>query len=163
MAVQMLEPVATVSGGLALSGRPEQCREARLWARSLLCPFPDVVDAVELVASEFFTNAIRYTASGRPGGCVGLTLVGLASEVVHLEVVDQGCAEGTAAVLPPALDRTHGRGLFLAEALAQAWGQVPTGGDPRYGPFAAAPDGHRGPLVTWADFLTKIRPAPVME
>ncbi|WP_017595344.1 ATP-binding protein [Nocardiopsis potens] len=163
MAVQVLEPVATVSGGLALPGRPEQCSQARLWTRSLLHPFPDVADAVELVASEFFTNAIRYTASGRPGGRVGLTLVGLSSGIVHLEIVDQGCAEGTAAVLPPAVDRTHGRGLFLAEALAQAWGQVPTGGDPRYGPFAAAPEGHRGPLVTWADFLTKIRPASTMR
>ncbi|WP_017540973.1 ATP-binding protein [Nocardiopsis halophila] len=126
-------------------GVPEQCREARLWARSVMRPFPDAADAVEVVVSEFFGNAVRHTASGGPGGVVDVELTGGYGAPVRLTVVDQGaCADrpATAArVLAPTLSRPDGRGLFLAAALSSEWGRAPHDGT--------------GAMATWAEFPTE--------
>lgn len=152
------DPLYLLSEYRSFSGVPEECREARLWTRALLREFSDVVDAAEVVASEFFSNAILHTASGRPGGQVFVSLVGLASGVIHLETVDQGQAVTRAEPMEPDAARPGGCGLYLTAALSQSWGRVPADGDPRYGVFAIAPDGYTGPMVTWADFCTGFRP-----
>ncbi|TDQ55113.1 ATP-binding protein [Actinorugispora endophytica] len=153
-------PVSLLSDGRSFPGAAPQCREARWWTRALLRPFPDIADAVELVAGEFFANAVTHTRSGRPGGLVFVSLVALVGGVVHLEVVDQGQARTEARVKPPDPDRPGGRGLFIADALSHAWGRVPAEGDPLHGVFAAVPDGYDGPMVTWADFRTRSGPGP---
>ncbi|GAB3463514.1 hypothetical protein GCM10027570_50720 [Streptomonospora sediminis] len=157
------------------AGTPGECREARLWARTHLRPFPDVADAAELVVSEFFGNAIRHSASGETGGMVFVSLVGLVSGTLHLEVHDDGprsdLPRTAVRVAAPDLERPDGRGLFLAAALTKEWGRLPGKGGPGYAErgytsiFDAAWDHdggeYRGPMITWADFATSVRtPAP---
>ncbi|WP_084469055.1 ATP-binding protein [Nocardiopsis trehalosi] len=158
----------TLKAGRAFPGLAAECREARLWARGLLRPFPDAADAVELVLSEFFGNAITHTASGEPGGQVFTSLVGLVGGPLHLEVTDQGPRSDrprtTARVLAPDLSRPDGRGLFLAAALTKEWGRLPAEGGPDYARrgytsiFRTGVEDPRadytGPMITWADFAT---------
>ncbi|MFC3998094.1 ATP-binding protein [Nocardiopsis sediminis] len=160
--------IYTVKSGRAFPGVATECREARLWARDLLRPFPDVADAVELVVSEFFGNAIVHSASGEPGGEVFVSIVGLVGGPLHLEVIDQGPRRdrprSTARVLSPDLRRRDGRGLFLAAALTKEWGRLPAEGGPGYerrgytSIFVAGPEqpqgDYMGPMITWADFMT---------
>ncbi|QBI56520.1 ATP-binding protein [Streptomonospora litoralis] len=163
--------IYTLQAFRTFPGTPDECREARLWARVHMRPFPDVADAVELVVSEFFGNAIRHSASGESGGMVFVSLVGLVSGALHLEVHDDGPrtdAPRTAArVVTPDLERPDGRGLFLAAALTKEWGRLPGKGGPGYAErgytsiFDAVceqDDGeYCGPMVTWADFTTAVR------
>ena len=61
-------PVMAVSSwARAFPGTPEQVRIARRFVASLLDGSPVRDDAV-YAASELFTNGVRHTASGRPGG-----------------------------------------------------------------------------------------------
>lgn len=171
----------TLTAGHTFPGRADQCREARIWARVRLRPFPDTADAVELVLSEFFSNAIRHSASGRPGGSVFVSLVGLVYGTIHLEVVDDGPLAArpktVTRVMAPGADCRwdRGRGLFLAAALSKEWGRLPAEapssslrddmsspasagfGSPRPG------DAPFGPMVTWAAFptaFTRAGPTP---
>ena len=139
-------------------GRAEKCRDARLWIRDLTRGFPDAADAVEVVVSELFGNAITHTASGRPGGRVEVSLVALASGSLHLEVTDQGKAATRAVPMQPDPGRAGGCGLFLVEALAAEWGRLPAEADPCGGVFAETPHDYTGPMITWADFRTRPHP-----
>lgn len=163
--------IYTLQAFRTFPGAPGECREARLWARTRMRPFPDVADAVELVVSEFFGNALRHSASGEPGGTVFISLVGLVSGALHLEVHDEGPrsdAPRTAArVVSPDFDRPDGRGLFIAAALTKEWGRLPATGGPGYAErgytsifdTGCEPDGteYSGPMITWADFTTAVR------
>ncbi len=150
-----------VSQGTALRayrtfpGVPDECREARLWLRALVRDFYDVADAVEVVASEFFSNALNHTVSGSADGEVDVGLVGLAAGVIRLEVVDQGRASTRAERQPLDPTRVGGCGLVLAEALSESWGRGPANADP--GVHTPAPDGYEGPMVTWAQFRSTLR------
>ncbi|WP_082126636.1 ATP-binding protein [Allosalinactinospora lopnorensis] len=148
----------TLSAYRSFPGLAEQCREARIWVRALVRDFYDVADAVEVVASEFFSNALRHTASGRPEGEVDVGLVGLITGTIHLEVIDQGEATTTAELQPFDPLRPGGCGLVLAEALSCTWGRAPTDVDPCFGVRTPAPDHYTGPMVTWAHFHTATRP-----
>ncbi|MBV2364918.1 ATP-binding protein [Streptomonospora nanhaiensis] len=166
--------IYTLRACRTFAGAARECREARLWARRHMRPFPDVADAVELVVSEFFGNAVRHTASGQPGGTVFVSLVGLVSGALHLEVHDEGPRRGaprtTARVLAPDLERPDGRGLFLAAALTKEWGRLPLHGGPGYAERGYTsifdPDldhetsDYVGPMITWAEFSTSFRAAP---
>ncbi|MDT0301810.1 ATP-binding protein [Streptomonospora wellingtoniae] len=163
--------IYTLQAFRTFPGTPDECREARLWARTRMRPFPDVADAVELVVSEFFGNAIRHSASGEPGGAVFISLVGLVSGALHLEVHDEGPRSDfprtAARVVSPDLERSDGRGLFLAAALTKEWGRLPVQGGPGYAErgytsiFDAVGEHegaeHTGPMITWADFTTSVR------
>ncbi|QBI56260.1 ATP-binding protein [Streptomonospora litoralis] len=171
----------TLSAARTFPGLREQCREARMWARALLRPFPDAADAVELVFGEFFANAVTHTASGERDGEVFASLVGLVYGVIHLEVVDQGPRSDrprtAARVLLPDPESTGGRGLFLAAALSKEWGRLPAEDGPGYAErgytsISSAMDAdsvpepvtglrreprasYTGPMITWADFTTE--------
>lgn len=141
-ATSMVGDAPTLKARRTFPGDPEQCREARLWVRAVMRPFPDAADAVEVVVSEFFGNAVRHTASGEPGGEVAVELTGGDGRPIRLTVVDQGGRSdrpATAArVLAPTLSRPDGRGLFLAAALSSEWGRSPLDGT--------------GSMATWAEF-----------
>ncbi|WP_082127030.1 ATP-binding protein [Allosalinactinospora lopnorensis] len=145
----------TLSAYRSFPGLAEQCRQARVWVRALVRDFSDVADAVEVVASEFFSNALRHTASGGPEGEVDVCLVGLTTGVIHLEVIDQGEATTTAERQPLDPLRPGGCGLILAEALSCTWGRTPADTDPRSGAHTPAPNGYTGPMITWAHFHTR--------
>ncbi|RCV57767.1 ATP-binding protein [Marinitenerispora sediminis] len=130
------DSIYTLKRARLFPGTRDQVREARWWARTHTRPFPDVVDRVELVISELFTNAVRHTASGEDGGTVLCTLVGLVYGTVHLEVLDLGPRSDrpktVARIMMPDPERPGGCGLFLTAALTKEWGRIPAEAGPGY-------------------------------
>lgn len=76
----------------------------------------DARDSAALVISELFTNALRYTPSATIG-CV----VHAGDTHVRIEVQGKGSGDGIAAGPVDTLD-VRGRGLFIVQSLAVAWG-----------------------------------------
>lgn len=71
--------------------------------------------AVRLTVSELVANAVLHTPRAR------LTVrIGLAGNVVRIEVADHG--NGEIAQRHAASDAEHGRGLDLIDAMADSWG-----------------------------------------
>ncbi|MFL1429310.1 MULTISPECIES: ATP-binding protein [unclassified Nocardiopsis] len=89
----------------------------------------DTVDSVLLCGSELFTNAVRYTASGR-GGEVIRTLWAIGDRVC-VGFTDDGDTGGRVPEIPRARTAEEwafaegGRGLLLIEATAAVWGHRP--------------------------------------
>ena len=77
-------------------------------------------DAAELIISELITNVIEHARTR-----VGVKLV--VGPAVRLEVQDGNAI--LPAVVEAAAEAEHGRGLFIVDALAHAWGvePMPTG------------------------------------
>lgn len=98
----------------------------RRWFRRRLGDLPgEVVDRVELIASEFVTNAIQHSASGQGDGQVEIRL-GRAAGHVRLEVRDDGpAARSTVDWRDPADVPDYGRGLDLVAAVADDMGAEP--------------------------------------
>ncbi|RSS78962.1 ATP-binding protein [Streptomyces sp. WAC06614] len=97
--------------------------EIRRSLRELLCPRcpRDVAEVAELLITELVTNALVHTDLGAE---VSATLD---SGRLRVEVRDH-TARKPRPYVPTADDGTHGRGLFLVEELADAWGVDPLGG-----------------------------------
>jgi anti-sigma regulatory factor (Ser/Thr protein kinase) len=97
---------------------------ARAWAHGLLAVrlAPAALDDVVLLLSEVITNAVTHSDSGRTAG--GRVTVHLTHdrEAVHVEVTDDGSATSVPAVRVPEADSDGGRGLWLVDLLATAWG-----------------------------------------
>ncbi|GAA3752525.1 anti-sigma regulatory factor (Ser/Thr protein kinase) [Spinactinospora alkalitolerans] len=91
--------------------------------------YPRQVDDAELCLSEAFTNAVKHTLSGRPGGRVTVRAYALTCGPLYVDVLDQGPVNGTdrPAVDPRAcdLDAEHGRGLHLIHELTRYWTYLP--------------------------------------
>jgi anti-sigma regulatory factor (Ser/Thr protein kinase) len=80
---------------------------------------PEMVEGdVELLTSELATNAVRYADSAFT------VIVRYDGEVVRVEVGDG--SRSLPRLRSPELDDATGRGLVLVEALASAWGVIPT-------------------------------------
>ncbi|WP_344969495.1 ATP-binding protein [Streptosporangium fragile] len=97
---------------------------AREWARELLAGriAAPLLDDVLLLLSEVVTNAITHSDSGRTAGGRVTVRVTCASGDVHVEVTDDGSAVSAPAVRVPEPDEDGGRGLWLVDLLATAWG-----------------------------------------
>lgn len=141
-------------------GTAENCGRARSWVRSLLLAYPSIRDSVELVVSELFTNAIRHTASGEPGGAVRVTVrtEGDPPVLLRLEITDEGRrepmpAQVARAMLPPE-DAQSGRGLFIASALSYACGRLPASNGEVH-PAAPTFQHRHGSMITWAEFALR--------
>ena len=92
----------------------------RRWVRLLLADSAELTEAFELIVSEYGTNALCHSASGMPGGRIGVELR-IGRQQTRLMVLDDGpipipADEGS----DPA---EHGRGLVLAAAYADETGQ----------------------------------------
>ncbi len=112
-------------------GLPESVREARAFAAGFLAAGPSA-DDVALMTSELVTNAIRYSASGLPGGQVTVSVrPGAAALEVH--VIDDG--EMPSCFVPR---RGLGKGLQIVGRLASA-----SGADGRDWWFTVCPGGAR--------------------
>ncbi|WP_308120631.1 ATP-binding protein [Streptomyces bambusae] len=97
--------------------------EVRRSLRELLrprCPM-QLADVAELLTTELVTNALVHTDQGAE---VSATLD---SGRLRVEVRDH-TARRPRPYVPTADDGTHGRGLVLVDALADAWGVDPLGG-----------------------------------
>jgi anti-sigma regulatory factor (Ser/Thr protein kinase) len=100
---------------------------ARAWLRRLAtswCLEPDLVERLELIATELLTNAVQHTTSAMVWQrleCRGAELIGVA-------VADQG-PRGRAPWCVRAADcaATHGRGLHMVRLMSTCCGSQPLG------------------------------------
>ncbi|WP_433342701.1 ATP-binding protein [Micromonospora sp. CA-111912] len=105
-------PVLPNAGSASAEGRRFVAEHLHRWR------VPDLVaDTAVLLTSEIITNAVRY---GPPPLCLRL---GLRADQVRVEVTDSN------PVLPvlarPDLNALGGRGMWLIDTLAAAWGCHP--------------------------------------
>jgi|1186.fasta_scaffold393357_1 serine/threonine-protein kinase RsbW len=107
-------------------------RQAREFAGFLLADLPHVDDVV-LVVSEFAANALRHTASSRPGGSY-LLEVRRWRYGASVALTDQGSHKVPRVPEPDDLSEC-GRGLQTVRALATEWHWT---GDSRGRTFTAA-------------------------
>jgi anti-sigma regulatory factor (Ser/Thr protein kinase) len=86
---------------------------------------PDVVEEAETLVAELAANAVRHSASGRPGGTFTLEVTAAARDaraLLTVAVHDQGSDDGCPVVRPISDTADGGRGLVLVDALAHRWG-----------------------------------------
>jgi hypothetical protein len=101
------------------AGRPECLAEARSFTYAVLGR-GDGAHIAALVADELAGNAIRHTASGRPGGEFVLRLARFGNRC-RVRVDDQG-GPTTPAVCAATDFEEAGRGLTIVASLSAQWG-----------------------------------------
>ncbi|GAA1019187.1 hypothetical protein GCM10009556_077740 [Acrocarpospora pleiomorpha] len=103
---------------IELPGIPPMAAVARIFVRQFFAGHGRVDDA-ELVVSELFTNAVRYSRSKDEGNVI----VGAIRQErsIRVEVTDQG-SESVPQVRHATPDEDTGRGLFIVRTLANTWG-----------------------------------------
>jgi len=108
---------ALPSWARAFPGTPRQTGAARRFVAGLLEGSPFCDDAV-VVLSELFTNAVRHTHSGKPGGLV-IVQISRWRLGVRIAVTDQG-SPSWPVIRDPAFSELaeSGTGLFLVAQLA---------------------------------------------
>jgi anti-sigma regulatory factor (Ser/Thr protein kinase) len=77
-------------------------------------------ESAVLIVSELVTNAVVHS-----GSAVIACVLLLGSDLLRIEVTDQGTGPAGPAVRKPADDDVSGRGLLLISALSRAWGVIP--------------------------------------
>jgi len=119
-------------GTIDLPGMDASVPRARAWLRDRLGARHPALDDVLLLASELVTNAVRHSDS-RDAGTVTVVAAALPG-VIHVVVIDDGAATvprvgGAESPEFPVCDEESegGRGLFLVEMLASAWGTYDDG------------------------------------
>ena len=105
----------------ATATAPGAAREAvRNWLTGRQCD-QDAVDTAALLVSELVTNAVQHATEDGP--CV--TVQEVAPDVIRVAVEDRSSDLPRRQNQAPNPNDTGGRGLFLIEALANAWGWEP--------------------------------------
>lgn len=114
---------------VTVPGVPEQTGVLRRQLAALALLPEAQTDVLQGLVSELFTNAVRHTRSGLPGGKVAVTLHRLRGRV-QVRVTDQGARGdgGTPHVRERDLDREGGFGLRLVAMQADRWGTLSEGG-----------------------------------
>jgi anti-sigma regulatory factor (Ser/Thr protein kinase) len=82
---------------------------------------PDLIDSINLLASELISNAVTHTGS-EPDDLIEVTLW-ISDHHLWLAVADNAPDQPT--LRAPGDDATGGRGLLLVTAIAAAWGVLP--------------------------------------
>nr|WP_246497200.1 ATP-binding protein [Sphaerisporangium rubeum] len=97
---------------------------ARSWVRGVLVTRVGgpALDDVLLLLSEVVTNAVAYSASGSTEGGRVTVRVAVSSRLVHVEVTDAGSATSAPVARVVEADSEGGRGLWLVNMIATAWG-----------------------------------------
>lgn len=109
-------------GALRVPTLPGNAARARWFVRLVLelsGGSADVLEDVEVIASELFTNVVMHVdqEATEPGALIVLARLGT---TLRLEVHDSG--EPIAALTEPDSSSEHGRGLLIVGALAERWG-----------------------------------------
>ncbi|MFI6517966.1 ATP-binding protein [Spirillospora sp. NPDC050679] len=106
------------------AGAPE-LGEARAFVRDCAAACvgdgSSLVDDVETMAGEVLGNAVKYTASGRPNGSLGVRVV-MSAGRLRVDVQDDGFAASIPHMKTPDLESLSGRGLWIVDALSDDWG-----------------------------------------
>jgi anti-sigma regulatory factor (Ser/Thr protein kinase) len=110
----------TELGSETFEGLPEAAGLARRFVRDLLGNEHPARDDAELLTGEVFANAVRHSASAEPGGKVAVGVYAEGSEI-RIAITDDGGA-GPLPQVRNDLYGESGRGLFLLDMLAIAWG-----------------------------------------
>jgi anti-sigma regulatory factor (Ser/Thr protein kinase) len=141
-------------------GTLDSVGRARRWTAAMLRATPntdvpaEVIETAELLVSEVATNAVRHTLSGAPGGVYGISLH-VGRGLLRADVTNRAALPGTRiAARPATFHREGGRGLILVDALAHAWGVLPTGNGVHFTLRWDAPPGPMPPLAPM------VEPAP---
>jgi serine/threonine-protein kinase RsbW len=103
------------SAARAFPARPDQVGQARAFASQVLGECPAAADLV-LICSELAANAVRHSASARPGGEFTVRVSVRADRWARVEVADQG-GPWTARIR----QREDSRGLIVVDELAASW------------------------------------------
>ncbi|MEV6817806.1 ATP-binding protein [Nocardiopsis dassonvillei] len=120
------DAVPHLGAALALPGEPGQVAVMRRRIRSRTNGNDPVSDTIVLLASELFTNALRHTRSGDPGGEVEVAVFKLPGRY-QVKVTDQGPREGEEAfphLRPLEPLNAGGFGLHLVASEASRWGTI---------------------------------------
>jgi anti-sigma regulatory factor (Ser/Thr protein kinase) len=115
-----------VRESVTLAGRAERARVARRFVGGVLGPGHPCGDAAVLLVSELFSNSLRHSGSGAPGGTVTVTVTA-GGGIVRVEVTDRSGPE-VPHLLPVDRYAEGGRGLWLVAGLATRWGSWRSGG-----------------------------------
>jgi anti-sigma regulatory factor (Ser/Thr protein kinase) len=115
-----------VRESVTLAGRAERARVARAFVGGVLGPGHPCGDAAVLLVSELFSNSLRHSGSGAPGGTVTVTVMA-GGGIARVEVTDRSGA-GVPELCPGGGDAEAGRGLQLVAGLAERWGWRRCGG-----------------------------------
>ncbi|GAA4908252.1 ATP-binding protein [Streptomonospora salina] len=113
----------------------DQIKLARSWCWRTTGLAYDRAYPILLALSEIYTNAIKHTASGLPGGRVRIDITRLTGNM-RLAVTDQGLRPERPVTLPEPRPtciediEEAGRGLSLVEAVSRRWGWEGNPGDP---------------------------------
>ncbi|WP_433224653.1 ATP-binding protein [Microtetraspora malaysiensis] len=111
--------------GLAeFAGRAESVGEARGWARGLLAEevADDVLDDAVVLLSELITNSVVHSDSGRKSDGLVTVFLAAGDGGAYCEVIDDGSATSVPSVRGASDDGDGGRGLWMVNAMADAWG-----------------------------------------
>jgi anti-sigma regulatory factor (Ser/Thr protein kinase) len=110
-------------GILAIPGRPEFARAARLFVARMVGGRYAWADTAVLLSSELVGNSLQYSDSTHPGGVITVALLAL-PDGVRIEVTDAGGATvpTLCAPAPRAPELAEGgRGLQLVDLLSARW------------------------------------------
>jgi anti-sigma regulatory factor (Ser/Thr protein kinase) len=105
---------------VTLAGRAERARVARTFVGGVLGLGHPCKDSAVLLVSELFSNSLRHSGSGAPGGTITVT-VRAGGGIVRVEVADRS-GLGVPRLLPADREADGGRGLWLVAGLAAQWG-----------------------------------------
>ncbi|WP_160574031.1 ATP-binding protein [Actinomadura physcomitrii] len=106
------------------SPRVLDVRDVRALVRRMLADSADRFDLrdVDLMVCEIVTNAVRYSASGTPGGGVWVTAL-VSSVRLRVEIQDDGGSDGRPAIPAQCAGWAEsGRGLLVVAGFADRWG-----------------------------------------
>jgi anti-sigma regulatory factor (Ser/Thr protein kinase) len=116
-----------VRESVTLAGRADRARLARAFVEGALGPGHPCGDVAALLASELFSNSLRYSGSCAPGETVTVAVKTLNDGVIRVEVTDRS-GPGVPEPRPAGGDAEDGRGLRLVACLALRWGWRRRGG-----------------------------------
>jgi anti-sigma regulatory factor (Ser/Thr protein kinase) len=117
---------AAVRESVTLAGRAERARVARTFTGEVLGRGHPCGEVAVLLVSELFSNSLRHSESGAPGGTVTITVTA-GGGVVRVEVTDRS-GPGVPKLRPADRVAEGGRGLRLVAGLAARWGWRRRGG-----------------------------------
>lgn len=111
-------------GQADFAGQAVSVGVARAWANNRLAGHvaDEVRESVVLLLSELVTNAVVHSDSGRrPNGQVTVFLAA-GDGAAYCEVIDDGSATSVPVVRDLSEEDAGGRGLWMVNAMADAWG-----------------------------------------